>query len=223
MKTFRICASVLFGIAVFLFIITFSISLPIYCRFFYYLHINALGLPQQSGVDYNSIKAAYDQVLNYLTLPGVEFGTGVFKHSADGAAHFADCKLLFNLNVGVLIGSFLTITPLFILDKKGVLKLCRPKGFSVAFFSALSIFIVFFVLAIVVAVDFDRAFTVFHKIFFLGKDNWTFNPYYDPIINVLPQQFFMNCAILIAASITLICIAIIALNLARRAKNTKKN
>ena len=222
MKTFRICATALFGLAVFLFIITFSIALPIYCRFFYYLHINALELPAQSGVDYNSIKAAYDEVLNYLTLPNAPFGTGVFRYSADGAAHFADCKVLFNLNAIVLICSSLTIWPLFILDKKGVLKLYRPKGFSVAFFSAIAIFIVFFVLAIVVAIDFDAAFTTFHHLFFPGKDNWTFNSYYDQIITVLPQQFFMNCAILIVSSIIVISLSIIAVNLVKRQKNNKK-
>ena len=223
MKAFRICASVLFGIAVFLFIITFSISLTIYCRFFYYLHINPLNLPEISGVDYSSIKAAYDQVLNYLTLPGCAFGTGVFKHSAAGAAHFADCKVLFNLNVIVLISSFAVILPLVILDKKGVLKLYRPFNLSTAFYAAISIFVVFFVLAIVVAIDFDAAFTTFHHLFFPGKDNWTFNPYYDPIINVLPQQFFMNCAILIVSSIIIISTSIIVFELIKKRKLSKKN
>lgn len=61
--------SILFAIALGLLIITFSIGLPIYLRFFYYLHIPALNLEQTSGYTYAQIKTAYDQVLNYLTLP----------------------------------------------------------------------------------------------------------------------------------------------------------
>ena len=48
---------------------------------------------------------------------------------------------------------------------------------------------------------FDKAFEVFHKIFFPQKQNWILNPKTDEIINVLPQKFFMNCAILIGVSI----------------------
>ena len=97
--------TVIFIIAVVLFIITVSIGLPIYLRFFYYLHINALDLPQKTGYDYATIKHAYDQMLNYLTLPNTEFSTGIFAFSKDGASHFADCKVLFNLNAITLIVS----------------------------------------------------------------------------------------------------------------------
>jgi integral membrane protein (TIGR01906 family) len=53
------------------------------------------------------------------------------------------------------------------------------------------------------AVDFDRAFVIFHKIFFPGKSNWLFDYDADQIIRVLPQDFFMNCAILIGAGLIL--------------------
>ena len=49
------------------------------------------------------------------------------------------------------------------------------------------------------ALDFDAAFTIFHRIFFPGKDNWLFNPFTDPIITLLPQDFFLHCALLILA------------------------
>ena len=49
------------------------------------------------------------------------------------------------------------------------------------------------------AADFDRAFTVFHSVFFPGKDNWIFDQRADPIIGLMPEEFFRNCAILILA------------------------
>lgn len=212
----------LFGVAVFFFIITFSIALPIYCRFFYYAQINALNLPEATGYDYATIKAAYDEVLNFLTLPNREFGTGVFKYTESGKAHFYDCKVLFNLNLIVLIVSSVVGVTLFVLDKLKIITLSKPFNMNVSFISALSIFIFFALLAIVVAINFDVAFTVFHHIFFPGKNNWLFDPRYDQILRILPQDFFMNCAILIGASIILISLGIIIFQLIKRRKTTKK-
>ena len=59
------------------------------------------------------------------------------------------------------------------------------------------------------ATDFDRAFAVFHGIFFPGKENWLFDPATDPVILLLPEEFFRNCAIAIAASLLLICLVLI--------------
>lgn len=213
----------LFGVAVFFLIITFSIALPIYCRFFYYMQIEPLDLLLKTGYDLETIKSAYNEVLDFLTLPNVEFGTGVFKFTEEGKAHFYDCKVLFNLNLTVLIVSFAVATTVFILDKTKVVKLCRPFNMSVSFISALSIFIVFGILALIISIDFDVAFTVFHKIFFPGKDNWLFDPRYDQILNILPQEFFMNCAILIGASIILISLGIIIFQLIKRKNSQKKN
>jgi integral membrane protein (TIGR01906 family) len=214
--------TVIFIIAVVLFIITVSIGLPIYLRFFYYLHINALDLPQKTGYDYATIKQAYDQMLNYLTLPNTEFSTGVFAFSKDGASHFADCKVLFNLNAITLIVSTIVITTLLILSKFKKITLCRPMKMHACFISALSVLGVFVIIALLCAIDFNKAFVIFHKIFFAGKDNWTFSPQKDQIIKVLPQQFFMNCGILIVSSIVLICVGIIVFQTIMRRKHAKK-
>lgn len=216
------CFTALFGAAIFFLIITFSIALPIYCRFFYYLQIEPLDLPGSTGYDYQTIKAAYDEVLNYLTLPNAEFGTGVFKYTESGKAHFVDCKALFTLNAVVLAISFATALTLFILDKKKVIILLRPFKMHVSFISATAIFIIFALLASIIAMDFDAAFTAFHHVFFPGKDNWLFDPRYDQILNVLPEEFFMNCAILIGASIISISASIIIFQLVKRKKERKK-
>ena len=71
------------------------------------------------------------------------------------------------------------------------------------------------------ALDFDRAFVVFHAIFFPGKDNWLFDPRTDEIIRVLPQDFFMHCAILILALVVLGCAVLIAADLIAGRKKAK--
>jgi integral membrane protein (TIGR01906 family) len=110
---------------------------------------------------------------------------------------------------------------LIILNKCKVISLVKPFGMSVAFISSISIFVVAFILGILVSIDFDTAFTIFHHLFFPGKDNWQFNPYKDQIILALPSQFFMNCALLIGASIVIISLTIIIVQLIKRKKNKK--
>ncbi len=213
----------IFGVTLFFLILTVCIGMPIYCRFFYYVQINTLGLVEKTGYSYQTIKTAYDQVLNYLTLPGFEFGTGELKYSADGMAHFVDCKVLFNLNFWVMLISAVICITLFILHKKGVFTLVKPKGFFVGFWSAIVAIVLPIIIGGLAALDFNRAFQIFHMIFFPGKDNWVFNPSEDEIIRILPQTFFMNCAIFIGVSLIVICTVIIVLSIVARKKENAKN
>ena len=52
------------------------------------------------------------------------------------------------------------------------------------------------------------AFSFFHSVFFPGKENWLFDPATDPVILLLPEEFFRNCAIAIAASLLLLCLVL---------------
>ncbi|MBE6983392.1 MAG: TIGR01906 family membrane protein [Ruminococcaceae bacterium] len=199
-------ASFILALALILFILTSSIGLPIYLRGFYYAHIVGMDLPEQSGYTYEEIKQAYDEVLDYLTIPGKEFSTGVIPYSEEGKDHFVDCKVLFDLNATVLILSAATLLILFFTRRKlGPYRLLKKPA---AFWAALGVIVIPIVVGALAASDFDRAFTVFHHIFFPGKENWMFNPYTDGIIRVLPQDFFMHCAILIGVGVVLQAILI---------------
>lgn len=46
----------------------------------------------------------------------------------------------------------------------------------------------------VIALNFDKAFVTFHKIFF-DNDLWILNPQTDMLINIVPQQFFIDISI----------------------------
>ena len=208
----------LFGVFLALLIITFSIGLPIYFRPFYYMQIESLGIPEMCGEDYATIKEAYDEVLDYLTIPGNEFGAGVFKYSEEGKSHFVDCKVLFDLNASVLIISILAVATLIILAKKGIFSMCKPFGLNIIFSTGVFTLGFFGVVGGLVAIDFSAAFTVFHKIFFPGKSNWLFDWFEDQVIRILPQEFFMNCAILIFSSIIILCTLSIVVALILRKK-----
>ena len=194
------------GFFVAILIITVSIGLPIYVRPFYYYQIDALDIEAYSGADRETIIEAYDELLDYLTVPGNEFKTGSFKYSESGKSHFVDCKVLFDLNLYAFITAALSLAIILILRFSDVFSFCRPFGKSVLFSSGLFTLVGFAVIGGLCALDFDKAFTIFHKLFFPGKSNWLFNWYEDEIIRILPQDFFMNCAILILASIITLCI-----------------
>ena len=211
----------LLGVFVVIFLITFSIGLPIYFRPFYYMQIEPLEIERRTGFTREEIIEGYDEVLDYLTVPGGEFGIGKFAYSEEGKSHFEDCKLLFDLNASLLALSLGGIVAVMILLRKGVFKLARPLGCHYLLTCGAATLSVFAALGLIVSIDFNSAFEIFHKIFFPGKDNWIFNSFTDEIIRALPQEFFMNCAILIASSIILVSVGFIAFGIIeKRNKNT---
>ena len=197
-----------------LFLLTAAIGLPIYIRPFYYAHIVAFDLPARSGYTAEEIRDAYDEVLDYLTLPGKDFGTGVIPHSAEGKAHFEDCKVLFDLNAAVLTGSALILAVLFAMRKKwGSYRLGKH---SARFWAAVLSVTAPMIIGGLAALDFERAFVIFHSIFFPGKTNWVFDWHRDQIIRVLPQEFFMDCAILIGVSLVTMAVGILVWDCRKR-------
>lgn len=195
-----------------LFILTAAIAVPILCRGFYYAHIDALELESKTPWSREQIVRAYDEVLDYCT-GKAQFGTGELKSSADGQAHFADVRTLFILDL-VLAAASLCLLLLSLRLKE------RPlAGHSSSFWGAVGLLSVLSVTAFLAALDFDRAFELFHALFFPGKTNWVFNSATDEIIRILPQVFFRNCAILIFAIVLLACLACILADL-KRVKNS---
>ena len=78
--------------------------------------------------------------------------------------------------------------------------------FRAAFYAAVLCIGLIVLVAILASMDFYAAFVTFHSIFFPGKENWILNYRTDPIINVMPQDFFMHCAILILVLLLLGCV-----------------
>ena len=199
--------SAIFALALILFILTVSIGLPIYIRPFYYAHIEPMGLEAYTGLTAEQLREAYDGILDYLTLPNRPFSCGILPFSAEGEAHFADCRVLFDLNRNVLLMSGGILAVLLLLQRKlGPYRLGKRHA---AWWAGLLALIAPLVIGALAALDFDRAFVIFHKIFFPGKSNWLFDWRTDPIILALPQEFFRNCAILIGAGLVIFSLSLL--------------
>lgn len=198
-KWFSILVIVLLMLAV----LSFSIAVPLLCRPFYYAHIDALDLPAQTGFTYQEIKDAFDGVMDFCLLDK-PFQTGVLRWSEEGRSHFADCAVLFRLDFYVLGGSLLALLVCGFLTRKGL----RPAplgGRSPLFWAGSVLAVGFVVIAGLAALDFDKAYVIFHTLFFPGKENWLFNPARDQTILIMPQVFFRNCAILIVGMLFFLC------------------
>ena len=170
--------------------------------------IEALQL-ENSGYSATQIKEAYNEILDYLTLPGGTFSAGDFPFSASGASHFADCKVLFTLNAVMLLLSTIFIITVLILKKQNRIQTLYIGSFHACFYAAITCILLIILVAVLASMDFYAAFVTFHSIFFPGKENWILNYRTDPIINVMPQDFFMHCAILIGAIIVIISLVIV--------------
>lgn len=198
--------------------ITFSISLPIYIRPIYYAHIEPLNLEESTGKSETQIIEAYDEVLDYLTLPNNEFSAGDFTYTDEQKSHFEDCKVLFDLNVVILSVSLLGVVILIILKRKKIYEFNRPFGLHFSFCCGAITFLLFAVIIGLVSLDFNTAFNVFHKIFFYGKGNWSFLYFKYEIISIFPIEFFLNCGVIIAVSVILLSLALIVFGIIKSKK-----
>ena len=179
-----------------------AIALPVLLRPFYFLHIGPLDIESVAELTADQIKTAYNEMMDFCIGITDTFSAGVLPFSREGASHFADVRRLFLLDLWVFVAAAVLLTVLKIAAGKSR---CRLMGHTPGFWSAVGMTVTFVLIAALAAMDFDRAFTVFHKLFFPGKENWLFDPSQDPIILMLPWEFFRNCAILIFAAIVLCC------------------
>lgn len=197
-KLLGITQAILIGLV----IVSGAIAIPILFRPFFYWHITPFGLTELAELTVGQVKTAYNEMMNYCIGLTDTFSAGVLPFSQSGAEHFADVRKLFLLDLQVLAvaGSLLTVmTAVFRKEHP------RLLGHTPGFWSAIGLAVSFSVVGGLAALDFDRSFTVFHKLFFPGKDNWLFDGQQDPIIYMLPAEFFRNCAIVIFGMILLSC------------------
>ncbi|MFD2306164.1 TIGR01906 family membrane protein [Enterococcus termitis] len=170
-------------------ILSLSIALTINFRPLYVWDIQALNLLDVVAIDQPTLLKNFGQLMSYLNNPFHHtLQMSDFPVSESGAFHFYEVKRLFLLCYGVLI---VTAIPsiLFIrrlIKGKRLWRLIRPFQWGM-------IIPVFF--GILMAVGFDQFFVAFHGVFF-NNDDWLFDPATDPIINVLPEEFFMHSFIL---------------------------
>lgn len=184
------------GILFTLFLISLGLIIAINLRFLYYADIKWFNLEENSGLSYQTIKENYDALINYCS-PFYQ-GDLIFPSlaaSASGISHFAEVKVIFNAFYIIFAIATIALTAILILKlKKGQYRFLLVSSIT-------SVVLPLFVLG-ACAIDFDTTFLLFHKIAF-RNDDWLFDPTTDPIITLLPENFFLQCALVIVAIVLL--------------------
>lgn len=201
------------AILIALVILAGSIAVPVLCRPFYYLHIEPLNLQNTANLTTGQIKTAYNEMMDFCIGLTDDFSVGELRWSEEGRSHFADVRKLFLLDLWVLAVSVVLLVAVTILRRKDKVRLA---GHTPGFWGVVGLGVSFAVVGGLAALNFDKAFVIFHKIFFPGKENWLFDPWQDQIISVLPEEFFRNCAILILALILIGCGILVGHDLIKR-------
>lgn len=198
-------SSILTSIATALAVLTGAIAAPLLLRPFYAWHIGPLHLEGVLGMGRSEILAAYDDVMDYCLGLRSDFSAGTLPYSDSGAAHFADVRFLFMLDLFLLAISLVVLAGLALWRKKAGFQNYRFCSHGPGFWSACGLGTVFLLIGLLSTINFHRAFTVFHTLFFPGKSNWIFDVDTDPIILLLPQTYFRNCTLLILGTLLLLC------------------
>lgn len=174
----------LYTITLAFFLLTTAITVTIFASYaLFAIDIKPYYLEQAVSMKYGTIMKNYAQMMDYLINPfNWHFNLSNFSSSAAGRLHFQDCKKLFLLNFGV-----------FIVSGIAVAKFHKARARFNRIF--LWIGIGGIVLAALMMMNFDEFFVVFHEVLFRNSD-WLFDPAKDPVINILPEEFFTQCFIL---------------------------
>lgn len=179
------------GICFAIALLALGLGIAINLRPLYYLNIKWLNLSESSGLNAVVIKENYNALIDYCS-PFYK-GDLVFpslRASASGISHFAECKTIFNvIYIAGLICLLFTVASFIIKHKNGEYKYLRT--------AAIITFVLPVIVGIASLISFDALFLLFHKLVFSNND-WMFDPVTDPIINLLPETYFLECAMIIA-------------------------
>ncbi|WP_406789686.1 TIGR01906 family membrane protein [Clostridium neuense] len=155
----------------------------------YNLHIEKY-TPDTEYLNSISLKTNYNYIINYIQNPRKEvFKLPTIPFSLNGKRHFEDVKNTITYSEYIFISSIILFILVSLISKKNYVLFClKSSGKQLIIISIFSLFISFF--------GFSELFDSFHKIIF-KNDYWIFDPQYDPVILILPENYFMHCAAVI--------------------------
>ena len=179
------------GIVLALCILTFAVVLVLNWGWLYKRDMKAYSLSETSGYTDEQIWENYRALIDYNNLGG-DSGRISFPSmpvSVTAAIHFEEVRNIF-IVTEVLFLISLPLSIFFILWQRK-----RRRRTYLAITSALTGPLPI-ALGLLVAANWERFFIAFHELVF-RNDYWLFDPDEDPIIRILPDGYFMHCAITI--------------------------
>ena len=177
-------------------IISLAVVAVLAFRPLYYLDIGILGISEDTGYSVEEIRENYDALIDYnLAFGDAELEFPSLAMSEEGRIHFEEVKDIFDIfKYMAAAGVVLSAAFILILGK-------RREYLYLKLTSVLTV-VLPVALGVMVAANWDWFFVAFHKLVF-NNDYWLFDPVTDPVINILPDEFFLHCAVLILVLVIL--------------------
>ncbi len=215
MKTITIIISLISALCYIAVSLCLSLQLFAFSMPFYKYEYNKLDVARSINISPDSLLSVTSHMLDYLRGKEENLNIRVVVGGQEREffnereiAHMVDVKDLFiigikarNTLVGLLFATFILLALLN--NKKIVFAVYRNvlSGFIIAVAA----------LTVIVSINFDRAFRIFHKIFFTN-DLWILDPNTDLLINIVPLNFFIDIATYILAVFTFLILGALAIS-----------
>ncbi|HWT75152.1 MAG TPA: TIGR01906 family membrane protein [Mobilitalea sp.] len=189
----------LIGLIFTLLFISIGVVITINFRPLYYMDVNLLNIEADSGYSKADILNNYNTLIDYSS----PFFKGDLKFptlpaSASGLEHFKEVKNIFTYFY--ILGAITLVPAIIIIVVKA-----KKKDISYLLVSSIMAVVVPLILGIFMMINFDETFILFHKLVF-HNNYWLFDPTTDPVITILPDTFFMHCAIMIIFIVVLLSV-----------------
>ncbi|MGW6194487.1 lipoprotein intramolecular transacylase Lit [Bacillus cereus] len=171
-------------------IFALATTVVVYGKWLYYFEIDFLNIPDLADMTKDEVKRNYDVLITYLSpfyegalqLPTLDMST-------NGRIHFVDVK---NILVKIQYIMYGTI----VIAVLGGAYLLKKKKEKFLLHGAILTIIFPIALTLPIAINFEKSFVLFHKLLF-SNDYWMFDIETDPVILMLPEEFFMHAACVI--------------------------
>ncbi|MDR0854305.1 MAG: TIGR01906 family membrane protein [Clostridiales Family XIII bacterium] len=206
---------ILAAISIAIFVICVAVTATLFFRPLYYADIERLDIAERSGMEEAEIRENYDALIDYnsvLISSYLEFPT--LPMSDSGREHFAEVRRIFvffqyGIEIfGTLAACFIIIGRRIGRKRAQLVDSAPPKKGRLLLMSGATTLAVPVVLGAVALLGWEKLFVLFHEVVF-DNDYWIFDDATDPVIKILPDEFFMHCLIMIVAIIVIAAVLLI--------------
>lgn len=182
------------GILFMLLFICVATTVTLNFKQLYYYDIDHLNIPAMSGILAEEARLNYDVLIDYNSMFNhEELNFPTLAMSEHGRIHFEEVKAIFvGMQKFMIIDLILCIGIILYKRKKASYSYLKMSGI-------VSVLLPTFC-AGAIATNWWWFFVTFHHIAF-DNDYWIFDAQYDPVITILPDEFFMHCAIMIVSMV----------------------
>ena len=185
-KIINVISSVIFSIL----IISATIKFTVGFKQLYYFDIDYLNIPVLSGLSKEEIKNNYDYMIDYnLDKENRKFELPSIKSSENGKIHFEEVRNIFQILNKIFNTSLIFSIVILIIN-------ILNKNIEFLKTTSKTLILMPLILMAPIILNFDGSFVLFHKLMF-NNDYWIFDPTLDPVINILPEEFFFHAGMMI--------------------------